>query len=131
MPTVKQTFKKGERLKSRKMINDLFGHGEIMYHNPFRILYLTQEMNADFPAQIAISVSKKNFKRAVDRNYIKRKIREAYRKNKHLLYDVLEQNDQSLSFFVIYTAKTDMDYILIEKEIKSLINKLSNKLNRI
>lgn len=130
MLNVKQTFKKGERLKSRKMINELFDHGEILYHSPFRVLYKDQGKITDFPAQITISVSKKNFKRAVDRNYIKRKIREAYRKNKHLLYDAIKQHDQKLSFFVIYTAKYDMDYNSIEKEIKLLITKLSNKLAR-
>ena len=129
MQTTKNTFCKEERLKSRKIINELFDRGKIIHHYPFKVLYQakTKEKEEKYLAQIAISVSKKNFKHAVDRNYIKRKIREAYRISKHELYNNLSEGDQKLHFFVIYTAKDDLDFSLIEQEMKSLIKKINHK----
>lgn len=125
-----QKLRKEERLKSRKSISQLFETGQVTHHHPFKVLFnLKEPEESEYPAQIAISVSKKNFKRAVDRNHIKRKIRESYRRNKHLLYDGLEKNDQNVNFFVIYTAKSDLDYVTIEKAMISLLSKMIYKLN--
>ncbi|MCD4835220.1 MAG: ribonuclease P protein component [Bacteroidales bacterium] len=126
-----QTFSKEERLKSRKLINNLFDCGKIIHHHPFKVLYqVTKNENNNFPAKIAISVSKKNFKRAVDRNYIKRKIKETYRQNKQSLYKELDKINRKLYFFVIYTAKHDIDYLTLNSEMKLLIQKLNDKLNQ-
>ncbi len=124
-----QTFKKNERLKSKKLIEQLFKKGQIIHHYPFKALYLfSQDVDLLYPAQIAVSVSKRNFKKAVDRNYIKRKLREAYRKNKNNFYQVLTNSNQKLYFFVIYTAKTDLEYLEIEKSMQLLLKKLLRKL---
>ena len=129
MLTETQTFSKDERLKSRKLIGNLFNKGKIIHHYPFKVLYeFTDSNDFAFPAKIAVSVSKRNFKRAVDRNYIKRKMREAYRRNKNELYNTLNKNNQKLSFFVIYTAKQDTDYQKLEKEMKFLLQKICDKL---
>lgn len=129
MQIVKQTFRKEERLKSRKIIKSLFDSGKIIHQYPFKVLYFIEKpQDNKYPAQIGISVSKRNFKRATDRNYIKRKLREAYRLNKQSLYEELYRSDQNLYFFVIYTAKVDMDYNDLEKELKTLILKLKDKL---
>ena len=125
-----QTFKKEERLKSKNLIDFLFKQGKIIHHYPYKVLYqFSNDVDFQYPAQMAISVSKRNFKKAVSRNYIKRKIREAYRKNKSDLYLSLINNDQKLYFFVIYTAKSDLDYSEIEKSMQLLLKKL-NKLNQ-
>ena len=130
MQITKQTLGKDERLKSRKLIGDLFDKGKVIHKSPFKVLYnLTDSEEFIYPAKIAISATKRNFKRAVDRNHIKRKIREAYRKNKFLLYDFLKDNDQKLYFFVIYTAKDNLTYEEIEKEMKILIGKIINRLS--
>ena len=130
MQPVKHTLKKEERLKSRKMITELFHSGKIIHSYPFKALYiLSEEKNNEFHAQFAISVSKKNFKQAVERNYIKRKVRETYRLNKHLLYKELIRNNKNVYLFVIYTATEDLHITLIEKGIKNLITKLSKKLS--
>lgn len=124
-----QTFKKEERLKSRKIIKNLFESGKIIHQYPFKVLYFIEKNKENkYPAQIAISVSKRNFKRAVDRNSIKRKIRESYRRNKQVLYNELIKSDQNLYFFVIYTAKNDIDYSELDKSVKFLIKKISDKL---
>jgi ribonuclease P protein component len=124
-----QKLRKEERLKSRKSISELFESGQIVYQHPFKVLYKINLVEKDeYPARIAISVSKKNFKNAVDRNYIKRKLRESYRRNKHLLYNKLEEFDQNMNFFVIYNAKKDMDFVLINEAMITLLTKLITKL---
>ena len=83
----KFTFKKEERLSKEKTIQELFDKGSSFYLYPFKVFFM-QNPDAAFPLhQILISVSKKNFKKAVDRNLIKRRIREGYRLNKNLLAD--------------------------------------------
>jgi len=129
MQCTKNTLGKEERLKSRKRIEILFDTGEKIHHYPFKVLLkTTDDTDFSYPAKIAVSVSKRNFKRAVDRNHIKRKMREAYRLNKHALYNSLTKSDQKLFFFVVYIAKDDKPYNIIEKEMKVLIHKIENKL---
>lgn len=132
MLKVDQKLSKEERLKSRKIINELFEKAQIIHHHPFKVLFkLNTEEKLKFPAQIAISVSKKNFKLAVTRNYIKRKIREAYRRNKHLLYNDLEKFDQNVYFFVIYVVKKDLNYSSINESMILLLKKMSDKLKQL
>jgi ribonuclease P protein component len=130
MQRADQKLSKNERLKSRKLIQELFEKAQIFHQYPFKVLFSFNNFEKlKYPAQIGISVSKRNFKHAVDRNRIKRKIKESYRQNKHLLYNDLEKFDQNLRFFVIYTAKADIDYSIIEESMTQLIKKIMKKLN--
>ena len=79
------TYSKDEKLKKRKLIKELFDNGKAATVFPLRVIYLKKDHNGNFPVQTGVSVSKRNFKRAVDRNRIKRLMREAYRLNKHIL----------------------------------------------
>lgn len=106
------------------MIERLFKEGYIIHHYPFKVLYIFSEKTSQYPAQIAISVSKKIYKRAVDRNYIKRKIRESYRKNKEILYNEINRNNLLLNIFLIYNAKTNLSYEEIDIGVKGLIQKI-------
>jgi len=129
MLSEKNTLKKTERLKSRKLIESLFADGTAISHFPFKLIYKTGELNdSETNSKIAVSVSKRNFKRAVDRNYIKRKLKESFRKNKFSLYESLQKNNQNAYFIVIYIAKEDMAYQDIEKEMKLLLNKFIKRL---
>jgi ribonuclease P protein component len=81
----------------------------------------------DYPAQILISVSKRNFKQAVERNRIKRLIRESYRKNKEKLYHQRADRQQQLLIGLIYTAKTILSYAEIESKIILILQRLNEQ----
>ncbi len=120
-----QKFGKEERLHSKKLIGRLFKEGKSFFNYPFKVVYLETEPNNTAPVTVLISVSRKKFKRAVDRNRIKRLIREAYRKNKHILYESEKLNFQkSLLIGLIYTGKTIMPYSEIEKKIILILRHL-------
>lgn len=100
------TLGKNERLKSRKQIERLFREGKTISTFPFHIYYLLSSPGANQqPLQFGIAVSGKNFKRAVDRNRIKRLAREAYRVQKNELERAATVNKQHLNLFFIYTGK--------------------------
>lgn len=126
-----QKFSKEERLKSRKKIHELFDSGYIIYHEPFRIIWkYEKEERCLKPAKITISVSKRKVKNAADRNHIRRKIREGYRKNKMLLYHTLQIIDQKINFIVIYNATVDIKYVEMEKELVLALKKLIKQINK-
>jgi len=81
----KFTFRKEERLSREKLIQELFDKGSSFYLFPFKVFVMPNPDQAYPVHQVMISVSKRNFKRAADRNLLKRRIREAYRLNKVLL----------------------------------------------
>jgi len=89
MNTTRETFDKSERLCSTKVIASLFESGNIFYSSLFKVVWGRSPVTLPGPAQVAFSVSKKGFPLAVTRNLIKRRIREAYRKNKKTLYEHL------------------------------------------
>jgi ribonuclease P protein component len=116
----KLTFRKVEKLKKEKSIQELFEKGSSFYLFPFKVFFL---VNADqqYPThQLLFSVSKKNFKRAVDRNLIKRRMREAYRLQKN----TLPQSPRLILGF-IYTHKEILLFDEMKKKILLSFNKLS------
>ncbi|MEO1260542.1 MAG: ribonuclease P protein component [Bacteroidota bacterium] len=115
------TFKKKERLKSRKVIERLFSDGQSFGAYPLRLVFLKMEEPAgDSPVQFTVSVPKRNFKSAVARNRIKRKVREAWRLNKHWLYKKLSKRKVQYAFMVIYSGKEDLSYSEIERAMKNM-----------
>ena len=121
-------FSKVERLKSRKQITLLFSKNQNVFSFPFKYIYSTTAKTIDAPAKLLISVPKRSFKHAVDRNKIKRLIREAYRKNKMLIYDPLQSNETNILLGIIYVGKEIMTYSEIEKSMNIGLNKLRKKL---
>jgi ribonuclease P protein component len=124
MNTINNTFNKSERLSSTKIISGLFETGNIFYTSLFKVVWGKSPVPLPFPAQVAISVSKKGFRLAVTRNLIKRRIREAYRKNKNMLYNQLISGNIQIVFVIILKGNTVPDYQSIEKSITEVINKL-------
>jgi len=124
-----EKFSKKERLKSQKKIQQLFEEGNQFNQFPFRIIWQFEEhFNPEFCAQIAISVSKRKIKKAVERNRIKRKIKEIYRKNKDLIYNPLNEFKQSIYFMVIYNSTNDLNYTEMEKELLKALHKMVKQL---
>lgn len=119
------TFKKEERLKSKKIISRLFNkEGQSTAKFPLRIIYLYTELNTEYPAQFTVSVSKRQFKNAVDRNRLKRQIREAYRLNKEMVYKSLERKEKQCAIMILYTGREAIPYREIEKKVKKLLRLL-------
>jgi ribonuclease P protein component len=124
-PLAKQfTLGKKERLKSRKAIEHLFKEGNRFNAGPFRIFF------AFLPEQgiaMGAGVSARNFKKAVDRNRIKRLIREAYRHQKLSLQQKLFEKGKGLHVFIIYTAKELPLYSEVYESLHSILNRLIKK----
>ncbi|HXH98669.1 MAG TPA: ribonuclease P protein component [Sphingobacteriaceae bacterium] len=117
------TFKKEERLCSKKLLEKLFNSGSSFLVYPFRITWLISELPADVPAQVVINVSKRKFKKAVTRNLLKRRIREIYRLNKtDLFYSYLGKTSMALG--INYVGNEIHDYHLMEKKIMLAFQKL-------
>jgi ribonuclease P protein component len=124
MNTTRETFNKSERLSSIKVISSLFESGNIFYNSLFKVVWVKSTVILPAPAQVAFSVSKRGFRLAVTRNLIKRRMREAYRKNKNILYEYLASENIQIVFIVILKTNTVPDYLTTEKSIKDVINKL-------
>jgi ribonuclease P protein component len=121
----RETFEKSERLCSTKLISGLFENGNIFYTSLFKVVWAKSPVPLPHPAQVAFSVSKRGFRLAVTRNLIKRRMREAWRKNKFLLYDSLASENIQIVLIVIMTGKAIPDYLTIEKAVSQIIGKLS------
>lgn len=123
---VKQQFKKEERLDEKKLIGTLFKEGKTFYKFPFKVFYYKMKEAEEYPAKVLISVSKHNFKRAVDRNHIKRLTREAYRKNKSILCGKSETETCRTTWVIglIHTGNVIPEYEDIEKKIILILQEL-------
>ncbi|MGN6530970.1 MAG: ribonuclease P protein component [Ginsengibacter sp.] len=123
----KFTLSSNERLKSRKTIQRLFKEGTSFSNFPFRIIYVEVE-DSNKGLQAGFTVSSKNFKRAVDRNRIKRLMRESYRLQKNELKDFLIENHKSLAVFFVYTGAEVPGYDLVFMKIKIALERLEKLL---
>jgi len=125
--TMRSTFKKQERLKKSKLIDQLFADGKSLTAFPIKLIYLEIDHDSRYKIQAGVSASKRNFKRAVDRIKLKRLLREAYRKNKYLIYT--SEHTKKHIFMFIYLGKREVDYITIEEKMKEVLQKflLKNK----
>lgn len=119
------TFSKEEHLCSKRLISLLFAKGSSFNLYPLRFVYCTPQNLPPGQSQVLISVSKRYFKRAVDRNRLKRQMREAYRLNKHIL-----RQDHSLApglLGIIYIGKEKKSYHSIQKKLISGLERCLNK----
>jgi|SRR5690625_3107015 len=112
---------KEERLKSKTSIDKLFKEGKGFVKFPIKMQYMPHDRPLH---QVAFTAPKRNFKRAVDRNRIKRLMREAYRTNKHILYN---NKVQSQAIFFIYIGREMPTYAYLEKRMQQCLKELSKK----
>ena len=124
------TLGKNERLKSRKQIEQLFKEGRSFVVNPYRIyFFLHGQLNIDHGLQFGVGVSNKNFKKAVDRNRIKRLTREAWRLQKNDLKEKVMVGNKKMNVFFIYTGKDLPDFTIAKDKVAVALKKLSDKLD--
>ncbi|MDM1406940.1 ribonuclease P protein component [Myroides sp. DF42-4-2] len=115
-----QTYSKEEKLKAKKLIDELFITGKSVSKYPLRLVYIEVNDQDAPPLQTGVSVSKRHFKKAVDRNYYKRLLRECYRKNKTL---ILDHVDQKFAMMLFYQTKDRLTYQEVEYKMKALFEK--------
>ena len=122
------SYNKFEKLKSRKQIELLFAKGKSISAFPVKVFYLPVENTPMHPVQVGVGVSARNFKKAVDRNTIKRRMREAYRLHKLPLHEHLVAQQKTVAVFILWIDKQmpttaalqDLMPAVIEKLIKQL-----------
>jgi ribonuclease P protein component len=120
------TFKKEERLCSKKQFDRLFAEGTSFLVYPLKIVFVETENDGKYPVKAAFSVSKRLFKRAVKRNLLKRRMREAYRLNKPNFYH--RCGDKKLAVIFIYIGREILSYQKIEQSMKKALDKTADKL---
>lgn len=119
------TFKKEERLCSKKFLDELFNNGSSFLIYPFRVSHLPVKLPVKFPVQLVVTAPKRRFRRAHDRNLIKRRVRELYRlgKQEHL-YQALTESNIQLLLSVQYVGKEILDYSFMEKKLLAVFRQL-------
>lgn len=126
----KFTYNKQEKLKSRKLIGSVFGSGKSFLQFPVKVTYLISKDTLDFPIKVGVGVSTRYFKKAVDRNRVKRLLRECYRHNKHpLLKYCLEKNVQVAVFF-LYVDKQLPEFGALQFNIQIILVKLIERIEK-
>ena len=127
------TLGKDERLKSRKQIEQMFDTGKSFVVTPFRVYFiLNSELSTNNERnllQVGVGTSSKNFKKAVERNRIKRLIREAWRLQKNELEEKVKTSVKQLNVFFIYTGKELPDFTMVKDKVSVALKKLVDKID--
>jgi ribonuclease P protein component len=128
MPVKQFSYKKKEKLKSRKQLEALFTAGKMFIVFPLKIFYKEVELQNN-SLKTGVGTSRKNFRKAVDRNRIKRLLREAYRMEKPRLLNYLAQNKKQIALFFLYVDKSLPEYDLLKEKMQQAIDKLIKNLD--
>jgi len=122
-------FGKKEKLKSRRQIDELFAKGKSFTVFPIRVTYQFFPANEGSLLQAGVTVSKKYFKKAVDRNRIKRLLREAYRLQKNELQEAMKQKGVKGYIFFMYTEKTILAFDPVKEAMDKCLRRLQKTIN--
>ena len=124
----KNTFPLKEHLKSKSIIEQLYANGTSVTAFPLRAVFLEQESEKQKPAAaILISVAKKRFRHAVDRNLVKRRIREAYRTSKHPFVEALENKGKKMAVAILYIDTKHNSTAFIKRKMEKLLDGITSK----
>ena len=119
-------FSKQERICNRNDFKFLFSEGKSFFSYPFRCVYCRRKSDK-LLVRIAVSISKKKFKLATDRNRVKRLIRETYRLEKRILYNLKPEHPTTLDILIIYTENKILDYPQFRKRMREAMKKLHER----
>lgn len=119
----RNTFSKQQRLKSRKKLQQVFAGRKAVFAENIKVLYLAEDADKGF-VQCGVGLSGRYFKKAVDRNRVKRLLREAYRLQQHPLVQVAEKNNKQISVFILYTGKQLPQYGQLFESVGIALQKL-------
>ncbi len=109
-PSVRPTFRKHERLTGRDRVKRVATTGKVVKVHPYRLVGLLMDLDTTAPAQAAFAVPKRNVKRAVDRNRVRRHMREAYRLNKHRWYQRLSDAGSQCAWLLVYQGNAPLQW---------------------
>lgn len=124
----RNTFPLKEHLKSKKVIERLYAEGTSVTAYPLRAVFIEQTIEEqDVTAAILISVAKKRFRHAVDRNLVKRRIREAYRTSKHPFIETLENNGKRMAVAILYIDTRHNSTAFIKRKMEKLLDSIITK----
>jgi len=126
-----QTLTKAERLRSRKTISLLFEKGKVISIHPIKMLWMQTANKEGAILQFGVAVPKKNFRKAVDRNRLKRQMREAVRKNKLQVKKFLEEKNKPCALLLVFTGKEVAPYKEMEDKIILILQRLISGLNNV
>lgn len=115
-------YPKTEKLKSKIIISQMFTTGKSISKYPLRMVYIPIANKENVPLKTGVSVSKRYFKRSVDRNYFKRLLRESYRLNKHLLLDTISEPH---AIMIFYQTKDKLSFVEINEKMVELFKKFT------
>ena len=121
---LKFTFKKEERLKSKRIIDTLFTDGRTIAVGPVKLVWKETILPSRVPVQFGVTVSKRKFKNAVDRNHIKRRMREVIRLNKTGIIDNAGMKNRQFALMFLYTGNDIASYSLLEEKIMQILSRL-------
>jgi len=120
------TFSKSERLSSKKDITLLYTTGQSRSFYPLKIFWREHTFESEYPVRVLITVPKRSFKKAVDRNLLKRRIREVYRLNNNPLYTALSLSEKKMDILIMFVGKEKVLVPEIEKALRKALDMLSS-----
>lgn len=124
------TYSRSEKLKSRKVLSTLFTGGKTISVFPVKLFWMPAGNTAGQPVQAGVGVSARHFAKAVDRNRIKRLLREGYRLNKQPLLTALKTHEKQIAVFFLYIGKELPDQVMLTEKMQQALTKLEEQIVR-